>query len=132
VGSLKLRELKDSGYYKTHLGARGVFRAIAALPSCNLAVLSEFGAECCGHREWFATMLQNHFNDHRTDPRPRFRCFPSDRKTCVIGGRQGLQIARSDALEAALPYDSARVVEPKDPDGTLDVVARASGSCLRL
>ena len=83
VGSLKSSELKNSGFYKTHLGARGVFRTIDALEKCQLAVLSEFGEECASSRVEFANLISIYFQKKKE--MKNFHCIPADRKTCIIG-----------------------------------------------
>lgn len=136
IGSLKRDELRDSGYYKSHLGARGVFQIIDALldlrkrtrqrkaeraaglnrrkvKPLRLAVLSEFGEECRGHRKWFADRITEYFRKRQSD----FRCFPSDRKTWLAGDSEGnIWIGRHDK-EESLRRDCAAV--KKRPDGTL-------------
>ncbi|WP_028314619.1 MBL fold metallo-hydrolase [Desulfatibacillum aliphaticivorans] len=112
VGSLKRQELRDSGLYKTHLGARGVFSCVKEIESCKLALLSEFGEECLGYRAWFAHKVDSYFKGKRKG----FRCFPSDRKTQVIGQRSGwLSIGDSNGKllignhERNAPYENAEV-----------------------
>ena len=95
VGSLTRDEIwKDSGFYRRHLGARGVFRCIEGLKACELALLTEFGEECRGNRSDFAAMIQEHFKSRA----PSFRCFPTDRNTRVVCTDDGLLVGRSRKL----------------------------------
>lgn len=108
VGSIKKTELQDSGFYKTHLGARGVFRTIDEIKSCQLAVLSEFGEECQGHRGWFADKISKHFYDAG---RRDFRCFPSDSKTCVAAKGKELVVSNINDSSSESPYSKAMAKE---------------------
>ena len=104
VGSLKRSELRDSTFYKTHLGARGVFRTIEAVEQCRLAVLSEFGEECRGHRRWFAGEIEEYFRGQES--RPRFECIPSDRKTVIVGKAGGeIEISRREEPDSGVEQE---------------------------
>ena len=109
VGSLKREELQESGFYRKHLGARGVFRSIEAIKSCHLALLSEFGEECGGYRAEFADKINNYFVENG---RKDFRCLPSDRMTHVVATKGGFLIGRHDEEL----YDYLKV-EVKDVNG---------------
>ena len=112
VGSLKQDELRNSGFYKTHLGARGVFLSIDEIKECKLAILSEFGEECRGYRRWFANRVDRYFKEQKE--RHNFRCFPSDRKTRIIARNGDLFISRYDDNTNLVPYEHAEVQKASD------------------
>ncbi len=128
VGSLKPDELRDSGYYKKHLGARGVFRCLSEVPSCRLALLGEFGEECCEHRSWFASTLDDYFATGESRKHSDFRCFPTDRKTYIEAEGKKLSIGRHDRPGKLLPYTHALVRQRSD--GTFGFI-RKPGNVLQ-
>jgi hypothetical protein len=120
VGSLKRGELRDSSFYRTHLGARGVLLSISAISSCRLALLSEFGEECRGYRQWFANALNGHFETER----PELRCFPSDRTTCITGCSTGELLIGQHSDSKGIPYQEAAMEE--NDDGALRLVKKTT------
>ncbi len=107
VGSLRSEELRDSTFYRTHLGARGVFRCVASIPSCRLAVLTEFGEECRGNRAWFSERIEEYFRAVRRG----FRCIPADRQTRIVATAKGeLFVGHGKSIPLA-PYERVKVEE---------------------
>ncbi len=124
VGSLRTDELVDSGFYRTHLGARGVFRTLDAVKSCRLALLSEFGEECQEWRVRLSEKYTEYFKSRGPEP---FRCFPSDRRTLVVARGGRVFIGRNDdRVKGLLPYASVEVDEQDTSDGTFRFRAKKS------
>jgi hypothetical protein len=122
IGSLKIDELVDSGYYKKHLGIRGVFRCIEECTACRLALLTEFGEECKGKRQWCADSITDYFIPHLK--RDDFRCFPTDHKTRLLVKDNGeLCIGSENKL-----YDYRQAKCTEDSDSPLLIWSDASST----